>query len=697
MSKSILEGLNPQQKAAILHRGGPVLILAGAGSGKTRLVTHRYAHLAKKYSTNSMLAFTFTNKAADEMKEKVSSLIKKDLKGAWIGTFHSQCAKILRKEIGALGYKSDFSIYDVDDQCSLIRHILKEFNIYEALYKGILSRICTLKSSAITPDEFLANGDSFGFEEKLARVYVRFQDELKRCNALDYDDLIMLTIKLFEENPKILNKYIKQFSFIMVDEFQETNNAQYRLIKLLSTNDKDICVVGDDDQCIYGFRGAKVQNIMEFEKDFPKTTVIKLEQNYRSTMNILEVSGYVIEDNKYRKSKKSWSDNKDGELVSHCWFAKEEEESKYIAKTIKELYLKGIYDYSDFAVLYRTNLQSRSLEDAMRKDRIPYKVVGGTIFNHRKEIKDITAYMRLSLNNNDNVSLRRIINTPPRGIGTSTLSKIEQEAKKKSTSLYTAMSNAIKNGTLTSAAKEKLSGFKGLIDEISSEKYKGAGEMLNDIFIRTGYSNFIDDDRAENVCELIASAENRDIKEFIDSLSLININDDANEENTVSLMTLHCSKGLEFPVVFVSGLEEGLLPHFKAEKPEEIEEERRLLYVGMTRAKNHLWLTGARSRRLYSKTQEEEPSRFLERIPSRCCIRMDSPDRVSVVCSSRKIKTFKPQYAYAVGTRVKHPKWGIGVVRDCYGDGDDQKITVNFPNIGIKRLALKFANLEQIR
>jgi DNA helicase-2/ATP-dependent DNA helicase PcrA len=697
MSKAILEGLNPQQRAAISHKGSPILVFAGAGSGKTRVITHRYAYFAKKHSPNSILAVTFTNKAADEMKVRIASLIKKDLKGAWIGTFHSQCSRILRKEIGALGYKSDFSIYDVDDQHSLIRHILKEFNIYEALYKGILSRISALKSAAITPEEFLANGDSFGFEERLARVYVRFQDELKRCNALDFDDLIMLTIRLFEENPNILKKYLSQFRYMLVDEFQDTNRAQYRLIKLLSKPDKDICVVGDDDQCIYGFRGAKVRNILDFEKDFPNTKVIKLEQNYRSTMNILQVSGCVIEDNAGRKPKKLWSNKKEGDKVSHCWFAKEEEESKHIVKTIKELYLKGVYDYSDFAILYRINFQSRAIEDALRQERIPYKVVGGVSFYHRKEIKDITAYLRLSLNNNDNVSLRRIINTPPRGIGASTLSKIEQEAKKKSISLYSAITSVTKAGNLTSAAKEKLIGFKNLIDEISSVKYKNAGEMLNDVFIKTGYSNFIDDDRAENVRELIASAENKNIMEFIDTLSLVSSVDDTNTDNNISLMTLHCAKGLEFPAVFISGLEEGVLPHFKAEKPEEIEEERRLLYVGMTRARDILWLTGAKKRRLYSKTQEQEPSRFLEKIPSQNCVRIDSPEKYSALRTSRKLKSLKPPYAYAVGTRVKHPKWGIGVVRDCYGDGDDQKITVNFPSIGIKRLALKFANLEQIR
>jgi DNA helicase-2/ATP-dependent DNA helicase PcrA len=699
MSRPILDGLNPQQQEAIIHKGSPLLILAGAGSGKTRVITHRFAYLAGGAPLDSILAVTFTNKASEEMRSRISTLIKKDIRGSWVGTFHSQCCRLLRKEIGALGYKNDFSIYDTNDQYSLIRHILKEFNIYEALYKGILSRISVLKSDSITPEKFLSDGDSFGFEERLARVYVRYQDELKRCNALDFDDLIMLTIELFRQNPGVLKKYRKQFRSVLVDEFQDTNPAQYNLIKLLAEPGVDICAVGDDDQCIYGFRGARVQNILDFDKDFPGAKVIKLEQNYRSSTNILNVSSHVIEDNSRRKAKKLWSSRVGGEKVSHCWFNKEFEESKFIVNSIKELYLKGMYDFSDFAVLYRMNLQSKALEDSLRQEGFPYRVIGGTSFYHRKEIKDVTAYMRLALDSNDNVSLRRIINTPPRGIGASTLSKMEMEAKKKGVSVFAAIKTLLKTGSLSPSIKEKLLFFTKLMDELSSVKYKHAGEFLNDIFIKTGYSNFIDDDRAENVREFMASAENKDIMEFMDMLSLVSVTDEFDGENRISLMTLHCAKGLEFPVVFISGIEEGVLPHFKAEKPEEIAEERRLLYVGMTRAKDLLWLTGAGKRRIYSRTQEQEPSRFLASIPPEKCLRiykLKEPAPTKQV--GRRIKTFKSSssYAYAAGTRVKHPKWGVGVVRDCYGDGDEQKITVNFPTIGIKRLALKFANLEQI-
>lgn len=699
MSKLILENLNERQKEAILHKNGPLLVLAGAGSGKTRVITHRFAYLASKSSPGAILAVTFTNKAAGEMKERIAGLTRKDLREAWVGTFHSQCNRLLRKEITALGYRSDFSIYDDDDQCNLIRHILKEFKICEALYKGILSRISSLKSAFITPEEFLSSGDSFGFEERLARVYVRYQDELKRCNALDFDDLLMLTVKLFEEYPKVLQRYQRKFKHILVDEFQDTNQVQYRLLKLLASSGGNICAVGDDDQSIYGFRGACVENIMNFERDFSGARVIKLEQNYRSTQNILRVSGNIIKRNPLRKIKTLWCDRESGEKVNHFWFGSEGEEARYISKLIKEFYLKGTYDFSDFAVLYRINLQSRPLEEALRQEKIPYRVLGGISFFHRKEIKDMSAYMRLTLNRDDNVSLRRIINTPHRGIGASTLSKIEQQAKKKNTSLFMAIKNLVKTSSITSSAREKLDGFVNIIEDISTARHKDAADMLRNIFIKSGYSNHIDDDRAENVKEFIESGEGREVKEFADYLSLYSSEDSESDGSAVSLLTLHSAKGLEFPVVFISGVEEGVLPYFKAENPREVAEERRLLYVGMTRARDMLWLTGAKKRRLYARVQEQEPSRFIADMPDECYRRIDKIIKTiaSAARADKPLRPVRPATAYTVGSRVKHPKWGVGVVRDCYGDGEDQKITVNFPTIGVKRLALKFANLERIR
>ncbi len=697
MADPILEDLNPRQKEAIVHDNGALLVLAGAGSGKTRVITHRFAHLARKHGPNSILTVTFTNKAAEEMKERISILCKKDLRDSWIGTFHSQCNRILRKEIDVLGYGRDFSIYDDNDQCNLIRHILKEFKIYEALYKGIASRISALKAACITPEEYLANCDGFGFEEKLARVYIRYQDELKRCNALDFDDLIMLTTKLFTEHPAKLNKYQGQFKHVLVDEFQDTNTAQYRLIKVLCSGKDNVCVVGDDDQSIYGFRGANINNILDFEKDFPKATVIKLEQNYRSTKNIIHISDIVIRNNVRRRAKSLTSKRKPGEKIAHCWFNNEMDEARYIAKFIKELYLKGEYDYRDFALLYRINAQSRVLEDALRSEKLPYVVLGGVSFYHRKEVKDLMAYMRLATNRDDNVSLRRVINTPSRGIGASTLSKLEHVAKKKSVSLYAAIKSVIKANSITASVKEKLEGFISLIDGFASGKHKDAAEMLRHIYTKSGYADIIKEDRTENVEELIYSGEGRNVKDFIDELSLVSTLDEDNQDNAVSLMTLHSAKGLEFPVVCITGLEEGVLPYFKAQEPEDIAEERRLLYVGMTRAMDMLCLCGAKKRKLYAKVQDQEPSRFLADLPEELCTKVDKASRCSTSRASLRAsgasKTCGP---YAVGSRVKHSKWGVGVVRDCYGEGEEQKITVNFPEYGVKRLALKFANLEKM-
>jgi DNA helicase-2/ATP-dependent DNA helicase PcrA len=697
--KGITDSLNPEQTKALHCNKGPLLVLAGAGSGKTRVITHKFALLAKKYSTDNILALTFTNKAANEMKERIEALTKLDTKGCWVGTFHSVCNRILRREIHALGYGNGFTIYDEDDQCNLIRHILKEFKIFEAIYRGILSRISGLKSSSVSPEQFMSDGEGFGFEERLARVYVRYQDELKRCNAVDFDDLIMLTVKLFEEHPKVRAKYQGMFKYLLVDEFQDTNVAQYKLIKLLAAEHNNICAVGDDDQSIYAFRGATVKNILSFEEDFPEATIIKLEQNYRSTKPILAASGCVISENSARREKTLWCDREDGEKVCHYWFESDKDEAKHIAKVIREQYLKGAYDYGDIAVLYRTNLQSKVIEDAFRQLRISYRVVGGLSFYHRKEIKDMTAYMRLSLNTNDNVALRRIINVPARGVGASTITKIETHAKKNTISLYESIRQIVKSGSVTAATREKLQGFMELIDSMNTSTFKSAEDMLQTIYVKTGYSEYIEEDRAENVLELIDSASGRDVAEFMDSLSLVQVAEKEDTDGRVSLQTLHSAKGLEFPVVFISGLEEGILPYFKAKTPQEVDEERRLLYVGMTRARDLLWLTGAGKRRLYAKIQNQKRSRFLANIPDECCMKFEKLDKVALPkrgAPVRKIKAFKATCAYSIGARVKHPKWGIGVVRDFTGSGDDQKVTVNFPAIGVKRLALKFANLEKV-
>jgi DNA helicase-2/ATP-dependent DNA helicase PcrA len=702
MSKeSLLEGLNPQQREALLYTEGPLLILACAGSGKTKVIAHKFAHLVKtkKISPQTILTLTFTNKAAREMKERISSLAGKDMNGSWIGTFHSQCNRLLRKEIRPLGYTPDFTIYDDDDRCSLIRHILREFRFHEALYKGVAAKISSLKSSRIGPEEFLSTGDGFGFDEKLAKVYIRYQDEMKRCNALDFDDLIGATVTLFEKYPEVLKKYQNTFPYILVDEFQDTNYAQYRLLKLLGSGHQNICVVGDDDQSIYRFRGANVNNVFTFEKDFPGTKTIRLEQNYRSTQHILNVASAVIARNPLRKPKKLWTGRTGGDRVYHCWLNNEDEEARHIAKTVKELYLKGAYEFNNFAVLYRVNIQSRSLEEAFRSEGIPYHIIGGISFYERKEIKDIIAYVRLILNQNDNVSLRRIINCPPRGIGAATLSKIENEAKKRSLSLFEVVKASIKTNTITASVKEKLEGFIKLIERMASKKYRTASDMIRDIVEKSCYGESQDQDRMQNISEFMTSSTESDVHEFIDKVSLLTNLDDSSTGTAVTLMTLHSAKGLEFPVVFIIGLEEGVLPYFKAlESEDEIREERRLFYVGMTRAKDILWLTGASKRRLYTKIQDQEASRFLADIPKQCCEWIEKTRLPSAVKATAKplADTRKTLFPYVTGCRVRHPKWGVGVVRDCYGDGDEQKVMVNFPNIGIKKLVLRFANLEKL-
>lgn len=699
----IFKDLNTQQRYAVIHNRGPLLVLAGAGSGKTKVITNRFAYLSKerKVPPTSILAMTFTNKASEEMRQRVERLMDKNLKGLWIGTFHSMCNRILRREIERLGFRRDFTIYDEDESGNLVRFILKEFRIHEAIYKGIASKITSLKASLIGPKEFLAitnNEDSYGFDEKFARVYVRYQDELKKNNAVDFDDLIMLTVKLFEEHPDVLERYNNEFLYIMVDEFQDTNIAQYRLSRFLAGKHKNICVVGDDDQSIYRFRGADIKNILSFEKDFPKTKVIRLEQNYRSTKNILDAASGIIIQNSLRKPKKLWCERGEGEKIFYCITNDEKEEARYIATSIRELYLKGKHSYGDFAVLYRVNLQSRILEEAMRDYGLPYRVIGGISFYQRKEIKDILSYLKVIANPDDFVCLKRIINCPPRGIGAATITRIENEARKKDKSLFETMKQiTANNGTVTSV-KEKIGSFVKLLEELMSYKATEVSKLLVQIFKMTGYLEWIGEERAENLMELVNSAEGKELQSFIDTASLFSATDEPHIGDFVSLMTLHSAKGLEFPVVFIAGVEEGLLPHFHALKnPEELQEERRLFYVGMTRAKDLLVLSAGRKRRLYSLMQTQEPSRFLSEIPSDCYCCIEKRPRIEAIPAPVKMSmTFFGTTPFVTGTRVRHPKWGVGVVRDCYGESDDLKVMVNFTSVGVKRLSLKFANLEKL-
>lgn len=702
MSKHVLLNvLNSEQKDAVLHSKGPLLVLAGAGSGKTKVITHRFAYLstAQKIPAASILAMTFTNKAANEMKERIEGLTRKSSSGLWIGTFHSISARILRKEIEKLGYSNDFCIYDESDSGNLVRSILKEFKIHEALYKGIFSKMSSLKASLITPEDLLANEDTYGFDEKFIRVYVRYQDELKKNDALDFDDLIMCSVKLFEQYPDILQKYQEEFSHIMIDEFQDTNASQYRLSKLLASKHKNICVVGDDDQSIYKFRGAEVRNIRAFREDFSKTKVIRLEQNYRSTQRILDIADSIITRNSDRMPKKLWTDRGKGDKIFYCVATNEQEEARYIAQSVKELFLKGKYSYKDIAVLYRVNQQSRVLEEAMKENGQPHRIFGGISFYQRKEIKDIVSYLKLIANPHDSVSLKRVINCPPRQIGAATITRVENEARKIDGSLYKTMKHIVKSNGYTASLKDKVSIFVNIVDELIAHRELKLPELIELILEKTDYLESVGEEREDNIKELVISSEGKDLKSFLDTASLFSGLDENNPDDRVSLMTLHSAKGLEFPVVFIAGIEDGLVPHFHAIKdPEELEEERRLFYVGVTRAQDMLVLSGAKRRRLYTSVQEQQPSRFLSDIPAGCYHCIEKRPRADAIISSivKLPIDLLNTSPFAAGARVRHPKFGIGVVRDSYGETDDVKVMVNFPSVGMKRLSLKFANLEKI-
>lgn len=694
-----LGDLNPAQQEAVVYCEGPLLVLAGAGSGKTRVITYKYAYLSKVMGLlpSSIFTVTFTNKAAEEMKERIFRMCNGNWKNTWIGTFHSLCVRILRAHIEKIGYKRDFIIYDEDDQAGLIRRILKDLNMHEALCKCVVTRISNLKSNLITPEDYIANNEGYEFEERLGRIYMRYQNELKRYNALDFDDLILCVIKLFNENEDLLRRYSEQFRYILVDEFQDTNKSQYVLLQLLCKYHKNICAVGDDDQSIYRFRGANLHNLLDFEKDFPNTKVVKLEQNYRSTKHIILASSAMISKNTMRKPKNLWTERDWGDKIFYCQLNNEEEEAKYIAKNIKELYLKGDYEYKDFAILYRLVLQARALEEALRMEGIPYQVVSGVSFYHRKEIKDLLAYMRFILNKEDNISLLRIINTPPRGIGASAISKIESEARKYMISGFEAIKRMIKEDNISANLKEKLASFVNLIDELSEKDYPDAASMIRDILNLTGYLEEIEEDRIQNVLEFLSSGEKIPVRDFLDKVALLSSVDTwENKKNYVSLLTLHAAKGLEFPVVFIAGCEEGILPYFKAlEDPFELQEERRLFYVGMTRAKNLLFITSARERKLYSKIQKQEASSFIKDIPPEYCVCIRK-DYSTFIPDRKEVEPPKRKPPFTIGCKVKHPTWGIGVVRDCYGEGDDLKVVVNFPGIGVKKLAPKIVNLEKV-
>jgi len=632
----IFAGLNPSQRQAVLHVDGPLLILAGAGSGKTRVITHRIAHLIGAHGVApwQILALTFTNKAAEEMRSRVEKLLGTSSREIWVSTFHAACARLLRRDIEHLGrHTGSFVILDVADQSVLIKECLRELNISAERYapQALAGRISRLKNQLVTAAQFARGGaPSFGFDEAVRRTYELYQKKLREQNALDFDDLLMQTVQLFEEVPEVLRYYQQKFRYVLVDEYQDTNHAQYRIIRLLATEHRNLCVVGDDDQSIYGWRGADISNILSFERDYPECVVVKLEENYRSTKSILEAAGKVIDKNTERKGKSLWTQREAGEKLTYFEALDETQEASLIGQMIRRLRLSAGWDYRDMAIFYRTNAQSRAIEDALRLEGIPYQMVGGLKFYDRKEVKDLLAYLRMTVNPRDSVSLRRVINVPPRGIGKVTVDKIAAHAEARGLPLYEALGEMLATGLLSGAAASKVKQFYTLVEDIRGlAATASVAELIRELIRRTNFleqygTSGEDEMRRQNIQEVITAADDfeeraqdKSLASFLDQTALMADQDTLiDDAGRVVLMTLHTSKGLEFPVVFVSGMEDGIFPHRRAfEDSSELEEERRLCYVGMTRAKDRLFLTSAVRRRIYGTELYNPPSMFLQDIP----------------------------------------------------------------------------------
>ena len=714
-----LSSLNPQQLSAVKYTEGPILIFAGAGSGKTRVLTHKIAFLIqeKGYQPNQILAVTFTNKAAKEMKLRVQNLLPEiPVNSIKIGTFHSICARILRNEIYRLGYTSAFTIYDQKDVKNLLKDIIKKqnYDLQQFSPSAVNSYISKLKNSMVYPNDLLSQKENF-FEKRLSLIYDEYQKQLKVNNAVDFDDLILLTIKLFENDITTLNKYQKRIKYILVDEYQDTNKTQFQLIQLLSNDKCDICVVGDDDQSIYGWRGADIKNILEFKDNYENPKIFKLEQNYRSTEIILSAAYSVIKNNKNRANKKIWSDKNGGNLISLHLSQDERFEARKIIQNIHLEYKNG-RNYEELVILYRTNAQSRAIEDELRKNNIPYKIVGGVKFYDRKEIKDILSYLRLIINPKDNLSFERIINFPARGIGKTTINKIKKYAEEEKISLLDTIA---KNLSVGKKQLKSIDSFRNLILDLSLKcKELNPTEiiklLIEKIQLKDYYNNQISDENIErwaNIEELISTISeyseinpNLFLKDFLEEVSLLTDIDRWNNENsTVTLMTLHTAKGLEFPVVFICGLEEGLFPIVGAlEEENELEEERRLFYVGLTRAMEKVYLTHAQTRRRFGGTPSyNRPSQFIKEIPNKLLINEEN----TIISKPEINYTYKDKSQnhnnnipskFKVGGKVYHKLFGTGTIINIQGIGDEAKFTIKFSGNQIKKLIKKYANLSPI-
>lgn len=736
-------GLNPQQAEAVINTEGPMLIMAGAGSGKTKVLTCRVANLLQKgVRPYRILAITFTNKAAAEMRERVNNMSGPAAKDVWLFTFHAFCARFLRMEIDKLpGYGGNFAIYDTADSQNLIKQILKEMNLDDKRFQpsGILSRISNAKNALQDAAAFARQAGDF-YEQKVADIYSRYEQKLQLNNALDFDDLLMLSIKLLQENKEVREKYQDRFDYLLVDEYQDTNHAQYLLTKFLAAKHRNICVVGDADQSIYGWRGADIQNILDFEKDYPDAKVIKLEQNYRSTQIILDAANAVIENNTGRKPKNLWTENKSGADIIYFQAVDERDEARFVIEQLQNLQRTENKKLGDMAILYRTNTQSRIFEEMLIKSGISYNMVGGLKFYERKEIKDIIAYLRVIFNPADSLSLLRIINVPKRGIGDASLAKIQAYAAASNVSLFEAVSNAAAIDGLSSRFVSKLDDLSGIIFELMNLASEAPVEDLIDRVLRdTGYLEELENERTpqaqsriDNLHELIsvaqefaASEEENNLENFLAHVALVSDIDDTElGEDAITLMTLHSSKGLEFPVVFLVGMEEGLFPHARTLMDEtEIEEERRLCYVGITRAKEKLFLSSTKMRTIYGNTVTYPPSRFLQEIPAHLVKTIKRQERFSALENFKQVSekysarpqkpastfnphSFMPQKPAAAaggtgtrfntGDRVSHSKWGEGMVVSVKDSPDGQEVKVAFAGAGVRSLLTKYAVLKKL-
>lgn len=742
---SIYDTLNPPQKEAVFHTEGPLLILAGAGSGKTRVLTHRIACLMEEKGVNpwNILAITFTNKAAQEMRERVDKLVGMGAESIWVSTFHSACVRILRRHIDFLGFDNHFAIYDTEDQKTVIKEVCRRLNIDTKIYKerALMAKISHAKDELISPEEMELNAGGDFNEKRIASVYKEYQATLRKNNALDFDDLIVKTVELFQNYPNVLEYYQEHFQYIMVDEYQDTNTAQFKFVSLLASKYQNLCVVGDDDQSIYKFRGANIGNILGFEQAFPGAKVIRLEQNYRSTGNILEAANRVIENNTERKPKRLWTENETGDKVHFRQFLNGFEEAEYVVGEITKARRNGDCDYKDCAVLYRTNAQSRLFEEKFLLANVPYKIVGGINFYARKEIKDLLCYLKTISNAKDDVAVRRILNVPKRGIGAATVSKVQDYAEYMQISFYDALRVAEEIPSI-GRSLSKINGFVEFIQSLrSKEEVYTVRELLEEVIRLTGYVDELRAEgtdeaeaRIENIDELISKAETYQetmeaqnepatLSGFLEEIALVADIDSVDpNQDYVLLMTLHSAKGLEFPKVFLTGMEDGIFPGYMSIStgdPSDLEEERRLCYVGITRAMKELTLTCAQQRMIRGETQFNRVSRFVREIPRELVdlghtVQEKKPRLEDIAPKNNSYmqmkmafhaKPFQPKefkvtkaesLDYEVGDTVRHVKFGVGIVKNITEGGRDYEVTVDFDRFGVKKMFAGFAKLKKI-